>query len=175
MAAERKGKFGAVMAKSKRRTRRPLPRNPQPQRSPHRPRRPRPLPVLDVRPVGAASSPSPSVGDGRSSDQDGRRDNSDGGKLGVQNQSGRAGGFVTKKDKLTHVLLQSGIDMTAPQMLKRVNLMDSQAQSLQVIAEKLQMSLNDTSEYDEVKRLTDEYGKILTKFQKQVDGLGRTQ
>ena len=78
-------------------------------------------------------------------------------------------------DKLTHVLLQSGIDMTAPQMLKRVNLMDSQAQSLQVIAEKLQMSLNDTSEYDEVKRLTDEYGKILMKFQKQVDGLGRTQ
>ena len=99
----------------------------------------------------------------------------DSGKLGVQNQSGRAGGFLTKKDKLTHVLLQSGIDMTAPQMLKRVNLMDSQAQSLQVIAEKLQMSLNDTSEYDEVKRLTDEYGKILMKFQKQVDGLGRTQ
>ena len=104
----------------------------------------------------------------------------DSGKLGVQNQSGRAGpprsgGFVTKKDKLTHVLLQSGIDMTAPQMLKRVNLMDSQAQSLQVIAEKLQMSMNDTSEYDEVKRLTDEYGKILMKFQKQIDGLGRTQ
>ena len=99
----------------------------------------------------------------------------DSGKLGVQGQSGRAGGFFTPEDELTRVLFRSGHDMTAKQMLKRVNLMDSQAQSLQVIAEKLQMSLNDTSDYDEVKRLTDEYRKILDKLQKQIDGLGKKQ
>ena len=63
--------------------------------------------------------------------------------------------------------------MTPRQMLKRVDLMDSQSQSLQEIAKKLQTSLNETSEYDEVKRLTDEYGKILMEFQKAMDGLGK--
>ena len=96
-------------------------------------------------------------------------------KLGVQDQNGRTGGFSTPEDELTRVLFRSGIDMTAPQMLKRVNLMDSQAQSLQVIAEKLQMSLNDTSDYDEVKHLTDEYRNILKKLQNQIDALGKKQ
>ena len=60
-------------------------------------------------------------------------------------------------------------------MLTRVNSMERQAQSLQVRAKKLQMSFNDTSEYDEVKHLTDEYDKILTKLQKQIDALGKKQ
>jgi hypothetical protein len=97
----------------------------------------------------------------------------DSGDLGVQDQSGRAGGFSTEENVLTNVLLRSGHDMTPRQMLKRVDLMDSQSQSLQEIAKKLQTSLNETSEYDEVKRLTDEYSKILMEFQKAMDGLGK--
>ena len=49
--------------------------------------------------------------------------------------------------------------------------MDLQAQTLQLIAEKLQTSLSATSNYDDVKSLTDEYGKILAKFEKSMDAL----
>ena len=86
---------------------------------------------------------------------------------------GGAGGFVTTREDLTNVLVKEfySKSMSDRQMLHRVNEMDGQSQSLRMIAEKLQRKLNGCTDYDAVKKLTDNLKPILEHFEAEIDTL----
>ena len=89
------------------------------------------------------------------------------GSLGTDPRTKRPGGFVTTKSELLTVLYENFFtdEMTEEQMLERVQAMDSQADSLQSIATKLQAKLRKCRTHKEVRALMDKVEPLLKETQ----------
>ena len=92
----------------------------------------------------------------------GTKETFDSGHLGKDPHTGRPGGFVVPRLELMEVLVNHCYTgMGEEHMMKFVEEMDGQAESIRTLAETVQMKLTACTKYDEVKALTDKLTPIL--------------